>query len=139
MDYDFGESEFERLWADEYLRGHSEFFKCGFGYGAGNRRSPAGQPHTLENFPRMYRRVYRGKNSQTAMTVGTIQNVEFENPFHQFRPRIISATILLPSQAVSTFAGIHPLSVFGNLRDNCSAPLCRRTQQPVEPDQIHAG
>jgi len=60
--------------------GHYEFLKYGFRGRTCDRRSAAGKAHAFENLPRVDRRMDCRKNPEAAVTIGTFQYVNFENP-----------------------------------------------------------
>jgi hypothetical protein len=74
--------------------------------------------------------MYCRKNPETPITIGTFQNVNFENPRYQGSPGVIPRT---PLFLVSVL--FMPASIgydFGTLWNNGSPPLCRRTEQPMK-------
>jgi hypothetical protein len=118
------------LSSSDARRSRFAFSGNGFGDRACNGRSTAGEAHTFENFSCIDRWMYCRKNPETPTTIGTLQNVNFENPRHQGSPGVIPGT---PHILVSVVVMVASIGFdFWRNRNNRTPPFCRRTEQPMK-------
>ena len=112
----------------------------------------------VQNLARDFGSVDRCQDAEPASAMNTSQNLSREQTFHQFRPGIVPMSPM-PLREVSRrlrFAEIRGVraarscgdcgGVGGARRefrgwvigDDRWSPFCRRTQQPVKPNQLRA-